>query len=120
MRDPAQILDQVLREADALIHQRLTELGLEFPHLVVAVISDGPVIWHGNVSPDGLLSFVEDLIQRDKISHKGATDVIPAELTSPGEASPHHKTHYVIREDGKTVLRRHHFDCGFRGCNHSH
>jgi hypothetical protein len=65
-------------------------------------------------------SFVEDLIQRDKISHKGATDVIPAELTLPGEASPHHKTHYVIREDGKTVLRRHHFDCGFRGCNHSH
>ena len=62
MRDPAQILDQVLREADALIHRRLTERGLEFPHLVVAVIPDGPVIWHGNVSPDGLLSFVEDLI----------------------------------------------------------
>jgi hypothetical protein len=62
MRDPAQILDQVLREADALIHRRLTERGLEFPHLVVAVIPDGPVIWHGNVSPDGLLSFVEELI----------------------------------------------------------
>src|SRR6516164_9498389 len=63
-------------------------------------------------------SFVEDLIQRDKISHKGATDVIPAELTSPaGEASSQHKTHYVSREDGKTVLRRHHFDCGFRDCN---
>lgn len=65
-------------------------------------------------------SFVEDLIQRDKISHKGAMDVIPAELTSPGEASPNHKTHYVVREDGKTVLRRHHFDCGFCGCNHIH
>jgi hypothetical protein len=65
-------------------------------------------------------SFVEDLIQRDKISHKGATDVIPAELTSPGEAPPYHKTHYVTREHGKTVLRRHHFDCGFRGCKHGH
>jgi hypothetical protein len=65
-------------------------------------------------------SFVEDLIQRDKISHKGAMDVIPVELTSPGEASPHHKTHYMVREDGKTVLKRLHFDCGFCGCNHRH
>jgi len=44
--------------------------------------------------------------------------VIPAELTSPGEAPPCDKTHYLIREDGKTVLRRHHFDCGFCGCKH--
>jgi hypothetical protein len=60
-------------------------------------------------------SFIEDLIQLDKISHKGAADAIPAELTSPGDGSPYDKTHYLAREDGKTILRRHHFDCGFRG-----
>jgi hypothetical protein len=63
-------------------------------------------------------SFIEDLIQLDKICHKGVPDAIPAELTSPGDAPTGDKTHYLIREDGKTVLRRHHFDCGFRGCKH--
>lgn len=63
-------------------------------------------------------SFVEDLIQLDSISHTGATDLFPAELTSPGEAAPSDKTHYLVREDGKTILRRHHFDCGFSGCKH--
>jgi hypothetical protein len=63
-------------------------------------------------------SFIEDLIQLDRISHEGATDVIPAELTSPGEASPCDKTHRLIKQDGKTVLIRHHFDCGFAGCKH--
>jgi hypothetical protein len=63
-------------------------------------------------------SFVEDLIQLDKISHEHGTDAILAELTSPGEASSSDKTHYLLREDGKTILRRHHFDCGFRGCKH--
>ena len=45
--------------------------------------------------------------------------MIPAELTSPGETSPYDKTHYLVREEAKTVVRRHHFDCGFRGCKHS-
>jgi len=63
-------------------------------------------------------SFIEDLIQLDRISHEGAADVIPAELTSPGEASPCDKTHRLVKQDGKTVLKRHHFDCGFGGCRH--
>ena len=63
-------------------------------------------------------SYVEDLIQLDHISHEGATDVIPAELTSPGEASPYDKTHRLVKQDGKTVLKRHHFTCGFPGCKH--
>jgi hypothetical protein len=63
-------------------------------------------------------SFIEDLVQLDRISHEGAPGVIPAELTAPGEAAPCAKTHYLVREDGKTVLKRHHFDCGFRGCRH--
>jgi hypothetical protein len=58
-------------------------------------------------------SFVEDLIQLDRISHEGAPGVIPAELTAPGEASPADKTHRLLKEDGKTLLKRHHFDCGF-------
>ncbi|HKM54451.1 MAG TPA: hypothetical protein VJY33_13650 [Isosphaeraceae bacterium] len=64
-------------------------------------------------------SFVEDLIQLDRISHERALGAIPVELTSPGEASPCDKTHFLIREDGKIVLNRHHFDCGFRSCRHT-
>jgi len=67
---------------------------------------------------EGARSYVEDLIQLDHISHEGATDVIPAELTSPGEASPSDKTHRLVKQDGKTVLKRHHFTCGFPGCKH--
>jgi hypothetical protein len=64
-------------------------------------------------------SFVEDLIQLDRISHEGAPGVIPAELTAPGVTGPCEKTHRLVKEDDKTVLKRHHFDCGFRGCKHS-
>ena len=64
-------------------------------------------------------SFVEDLIQLDRISHERALGAIPVELTSPGEASPCDKTHFLIPEDGKTVLKRHHFDCRFRSCRHT-
>jgi hypothetical protein len=64
-------------------------------------------------SEEDARSFVEDLIQLDRISHENATGALPAELTSPGEASPCDKTHYVIHDDGRTVLKRHHFDCGF-------
>jgi hypothetical protein len=63
-------------------------------------------------------SFVEDLIQLDRISHEGASGLIPTELTAPGKAAPSEKTHYVAQEDGRAVLKRRHFDCGFRGCKH--
>jgi hypothetical protein len=63
-------------------------------------------------------SFVEDLIQLDRISHENAQGVIPAELTAPGEPAPCDKTHHIVKEDGKTVLKRHHFDCGFPGCKY--
>jgi hypothetical protein len=63
-------------------------------------------------------SFVEDLIQLDRISHEGAPGVIPAELTAPGKAAPSEKTHHLVKEEGKTVLKRHHFDCGYPGCKH--
>jgi hypothetical protein len=61
MPDPAQILEEVLGEADALIRQRLKERGTEFPHLVVAVTPDGQVVLRSNVSRDALRSFGEDL-----------------------------------------------------------
>jgi hypothetical protein len=100
------------------LHVHMPAEGTRFP-VASAALAGGTQA--SSSAEEDARSFVEDLIQRDKISHKGATDVIPAELTSPaGEASSQHKTHYVSREDGKTVLRRHHFDCGFRGCNHSH
>ena len=63
-------------------------------------------------------SFIEDLIQLNRIAHQNVPDAIPAELIAPGEAAPGHKTHYLVKEDGKVVLKRHHFDCGFHGCKH--
>jgi len=40
---------------------RLKEIGLEVPHLIVAVTPDGEVVLRSNVSPDVLRSFGEDL-----------------------------------------------------------
>ena len=52
----------MLGEADALIRHRLKERGIELPHLVVAVTPAGHVVLRGNVSPDALRSFGQDLI----------------------------------------------------------
>ena len=71
--DPARVLEDILGEADALIRQRQKDRGLEFPHLVVAVTPDGQVVLRGNVSPDGLRSFSEDL------------GTVANELTAPPE-----------------------------------
>jgi hypothetical protein len=60
-------------------------------------------------------SFVEDLIQLDRISRENAPGVWPAEFSAPGEAGPSRRTHHLVKEDGKTVLKRHHFICGFAG-----
>jgi hypothetical protein len=62
MKDTADILGEILGEADALIRQRLKDRDLELPHLVIAVTPDGPVILSRNVSPDVLRSFGEDLL----------------------------------------------------------
>ena len=64
-------------------------------------------------------SFVEDLIQLDRISHESAQGALPAERTAPGPATPCEKTSYLVREDAKVVLKRRHFACGFRGCQTS-
>ena len=39
----------------------MKEIGLEVPHLVVAVTPDGEVVVRSNVGPDVLRSFGEDL-----------------------------------------------------------
>ena len=62
--------------------------------------------------------FVEDLVQLDEISHDNASGVMPAELTSPRGMDAGYKTHRLVNEQGKTVLKRHHFTCGFCGCKH--
>ena len=41
MADVVRTLGEVLAEADALIRVRLKEIGIEVPHLVVAVTPDG-------------------------------------------------------------------------------
>jgi hypothetical protein len=62
MADGVRTLEKVLAEADALVRLRLKEMGLEVPHLVVAVTPDGEVVLRSNVSPDVLRSFGEDLV----------------------------------------------------------
>jgi hypothetical protein len=61
MADVVRTLESVLAEADVLVRLRLKEIGLEVPHLVVAVTPDGEVVLRSNVSPDVLRSFGEDL-----------------------------------------------------------
>ena len=61
MADVVRTLESILAEADVLVRLRLKEIGLEVPHLVVAVTPDGEVVLRSNVSPDVLRSFGEDL-----------------------------------------------------------
>jgi hypothetical protein len=63
-------------------------------------------------------SFVEDLIQLDRISHENAKGIVPTELTAPDGMRASSKTHMLVQENGKTVLKRHHFTCGCHGCAH--
>jgi hypothetical protein len=61
MANVVRTLENVLAEADVLVRLRLKEIGLEVPHLVVAVTPDGEVVLRSNVSPDVLRSLGEDL-----------------------------------------------------------
>jgi hypothetical protein len=61
MADGVRTLEKVLAEADALVRTRLKAIGLEVPHLVIAVTPEGEVVLRSNVSPDVLRSFGEDL-----------------------------------------------------------
>ena len=73
MADVVQTLESILAEADVLVRLRLKEIGLEVPHLVVAVTPDGEVVLRSNVSPDVLRSFGEDLKNiADELDRSGA------------------------------------------------
>ena len=49
MADVVRTLENVLAEADVLVRLRLKEIGLEAPHVVVAVTPDGEVVLRSNV-----------------------------------------------------------------------
>jgi hypothetical protein len=68
----------------------------------------------GTNSEDDARSFVEDLIQLDRIADDTAGGVLPVELLAPGEDYPSDKTHHLVKSDGRVVLKRRHFDCGCR------
>lgn len=69
----------------------------------------------GTSAEEDARSFVEDLIQLGRVADEGAPGVIPTELIPPTTVYPTDKTHRLVKEDGKVVLKRHHFCCGFRG-----
>jgi hypothetical protein len=78
MPDAIKPLGKVLVEADGLIRVRLKKIGLEVPHLGIAVTPSGEVVLRSNVSPDVLRSFGEDL--------KNIADELEAK-PAPGEAT---------------------------------
>jgi hypothetical protein len=61
MKDPAAALQGILGEADTLLRQRLQDVNLEVPHIVMAVTPQGEVILRSNVPPEVLRSFGDDL-----------------------------------------------------------
>jgi hypothetical protein len=60
-KDSTATLNTIVGEADEVIRRRLKELGLQVPHVVVAVTPQGQVILRSNVSAEVLRSFGEDL-----------------------------------------------------------
>jgi len=60
MADAMKPLEKVLAEADTVIRVRLKEIGLEVPHLVVAVTPNGEVVLRSK-RQSRLRSFSEDL-----------------------------------------------------------
>jgi hypothetical protein len=61
-------------------------------------------------------AFIEDLIQLGRVLSGGAASAVPKELFGPVSAERDaRKTHIIVSEDGKLVLKRRHFDCKF-GC----
>ena len=59
-------------------------------------------------------AFIEDLIQLGRVLPDGAASAVPKELFGPRSVDPDtRKTHAIVSEDGKLVLKRRHFDCGF-------
>jgi hypothetical protein len=54
MKNHAIAIEKILSDADALIRRRMKALGVEAPHLILAVAPDGAGIIRSNVGPDGL------------------------------------------------------------------
>jgi hypothetical protein len=114
---PALPVRPVLTRFGVTLHVHLPAEPHRFA-VAAAAVSGGCA--EGQSPEEDARSFIEDLIQLDRIAHEGAPGVIPAELASPGDHPPCHRTHYLVKEDGRAVLKRRHFDCGFRGCQHGH
>jgi hypothetical protein len=54
MKKHAIAIEKILSDADALIRRRMKALGVEAPHVILAVAPDGAGIIRGNVGRDGL------------------------------------------------------------------
>ena len=64
--------------------------------------------------------FIEDLIQLGHVAHEKLSSsriAIPTAMAALTSMRTEHKTHYLIEEDDKLVLRRHHFDCRIGCCS---
>ncbi|GEP61048.1 hypothetical protein [Reyranella soli] len=61
MTNPADVLREILAEAEEIIRRRLEERGLKLPYVVFGVTAGGEILLTSNVPPNVLRSFGDDL-----------------------------------------------------------
>jgi hypothetical protein len=54
MKDPANAIEKILSDADALIRRRMKALGIEAHHVILAIAPDDAGIIRSNIGADGL------------------------------------------------------------------
>jgi hypothetical protein len=109
---PRLLLTPVTTRFGLTLHVQLPAQPKRFAMFSAAVAAG---VQHGRSAEEEAQDFIEDLIQLGRVSHEKlqpsrmVTAAMVA-LTSPNIGP---KTHYVVQEEDRLVLKRDHFDCGF-------
>ncbi len=56
-------IQDILTEVDAILRKRLAAIGLNIPHLMLAIAPDGAGVVRSNVGPPGLADLAEFLAE---------------------------------------------------------
>jgi len=56
-------IQDILTEVDAILRERLAAIGLNIPHLMLAIAPDGAGVVRSNVGPPGLADLAEFLAE---------------------------------------------------------
>jgi hypothetical protein len=83
--------------------------------VMAAAVTGGPD--SGRSPETEAKAFIEDLIQNGRVLQGGAASAVPMEMFGPiSTERDSRKTHIIVSDDGKLVLKRRHFDCQFGCC----